>query len=47
MLIHAIMELHEDIRHRKLGAHRRVEIGEREQLALTALPTSDQRGLLQ
>jgi NADH-quinone oxidoreductase subunit B len=47
MLINAIMELHEDIRHRKLGAHRRVEVGDREQLALTAVPTSDQRGLLQ
>jgi len=47
MLINAIMELHEDIRNRKIGAHRRVEVGEREQLALTAVPTSDQRGLLQ
>ncbi len=47
MLINAIMELHEDIRNRKIGAHRRTEVGEREQLALTAVPTSDQRGLLQ
>ena len=46
ILIHAIMELHQDIRERRLGAHRRVEVGEREQLALTAVPTSELRGLL-
>jgi NADH-quinone oxidoreductase subunit B len=46
MLIHAILELHENIKERKLGTHRQIEVGEREQLALTAVPTSDRRGLL-
>ena len=46
MLINAILELHQNIKDRKLGAHRRVEVGEREQLALTAIPTTEQRGLL-
>jgi NADH-quinone oxidoreductase subunit B len=46
MLIHAILKLHEDIQHSKLGADRSQQIEQREELALTATPTSDRRGLL-
>jgi len=46
MLIDAILEMHQKVLDRKLGAHRNAEVVEREQLALTARPTSEQRGLL-
>jgi NADH-quinone oxidoreductase subunit B len=46
MLIHAILKLHEDIQHSKLGADRTLEIENHEELALAATPTSEQRGLL-
>jgi NADH-quinone oxidoreductase subunit B len=46
MLIHAILKLHEDIQHAKLGSDRSQQIEQREELALTATPTSEQRGLL-
>jgi NADH-quinone oxidoreductase subunit B len=46
MLIDAILKLHDDIQHSKLGAHRLAEIDADEQLALTAEPTSQMRGLL-
>jgi NADH-quinone oxidoreductase subunit B len=46
MLINAILELHQDILERKLGAHRRAELTEAEERALIAAPTSEQVGLL-
>ncbi|MDX6327165.1 MAG: NADH-quinone oxidoreductase subunit, partial [Nocardioidaceae bacterium] len=46
MLIDAILKLHDDIQHSTMGSHRKAEIGEREQAALTAAPTSDMTGLL-
>ena len=46
MLIDAILKLHDDIQHSHLGAHRRTEIVDNEQAALTATPTSDLTGLL-
>src|SRR3954454_1927809 len=46
MLIDAILKLHDDIQHSKLGANRRSEIESNEQAALTASPTSDMRGQL-
>jgi NADH-quinone oxidoreductase subunit B len=46
MLIDAILKLHDDIQHSKLGPHRRKEIDEQEQEAMAALPTSQMKGLL-
>jgi len=46
MLIDAILKLHDDIQHSKLGAHRLSEIESDEQAALAASPTSEMRGLL-
>ncbi len=46
MLIDAILEIHEQVKQRKLGAHRAAQVIEREDLALTARPTSEQTGLL-
>jgi len=46
MLIDAILKLHDNIKAAKLGPHRRAEIDELEQQALTAVPTSQQKGLL-
>jgi NADH-quinone oxidoreductase subunit B len=46
MLIDAILKLHDQIQHGKLGANRLAEIEEREDTALRALPTSEMRGLL-
>ena len=46
MLIDAILKLHDQVQHTKLGAHRAAEKLELETTALNALPTSDQRGLL-
>jgi NADH-quinone oxidoreductase subunit B len=41
-----ILKLHDQIQHGKLGAHKVAEDHDREQIALTATPTSDLRGLL-
>jgi NADH-quinone oxidoreductase subunit B len=46
MLIDAILKLHDQVQHTKLGVNRTAEIEEREAAALTALPTSEMRGLL-
>jgi len=46
MLIDAILKLHDQVQHAKLGSNRRQEIEEQETAALAALPTSDMRGLL-
>lgn len=46
MLQHAIMTLHEQIQNGHLGAHKRKEQREQEQLALAATPTGQMRGLL-
>ena len=46
MLIDAILKLHDQIQHSKLGANREREVEELEQIALTALPTSAMKGLL-
>jgi NADH-quinone oxidoreductase subunit B len=46
MLIDAILKLHDDILHSKLGKNRVAEIESDEQAALAASPTSDMRGLL-
>jgi len=46
MLIDAILKLHTNIKAEKLGAHRATEIDDNEREALTALPTSQMRGLL-
>ena len=46
MLMDAILKLHDQILHTKLGAHRRAEIEELEAAALAAPSTSEMRGLL-
>ena len=46
MLIDAILKLHAQVQAGKLGSNRLAEIEEREDIALNALPTSDQHGLL-
>jgi len=46
MLMDAILKLHEQIRHEKLGAQRVVAEAEAEERALRAVPTSEMRGLL-
>ena len=46
MLIDAILKLHDQVQHSKLGKHREAEIEEIETEALNALPTSDMKGLL-
>jgi NADH-quinone oxidoreductase subunit B len=46
MLIDAILKLHDQVQHSKLGANRRDEISDAETGALNALPTSDMKGLL-
>jgi NADH-quinone oxidoreductase subunit B len=46
MLMHAILKLHDQIQHTKLGAHAKAELREREAAALAALPTSEMKGLL-
>ncbi len=46
MLIDAILKLHHDIQHSKLGANREAQIKEQEEAALSALPTSQMKGLL-
>jgi len=46
MLIDAILKLHAEIQDMKLGAHRREQIVQEEQFALTAPSTLEMRGLL-
>jgi NADH-quinone oxidoreductase subunit B len=46
MLIDAILKLHDQVQAGKLGANRLAQIEERENAALTALPTSELKGLL-
>ncbi|SEL02123.1 NuoB/complex I 20 kDa subunit family protein [Streptacidiphilus jiangxiensis] len=46
MLMDAILKLHDQIRHEKLGAHRRRADEEAEQQALGATPTIEMKGLL-
>jgi NADH-quinone oxidoreductase subunit B len=46
MLFDAILKLHDDIQHGKLGADRRTERAANEREALDAVPTSDMTGLL-
>jgi len=46
MLIDAILKLHDNIKHEKLGAHRTAEIEGKEAESLAALPTSQMPGLL-
>ena len=46
MLIDAILKLHDNIKHAKLGAHREAQIESLENDALTAVSTSQMQGLL-
>jgi NADH-quinone oxidoreductase subunit B len=46
MLIDAILKLHDQVQHGKLGVNRAREIEQRENDALQALPTSSMKGLL-
>lgn len=46
MLMDAILKLHDEIQHTKLGAHRVAEIEQQENDALRALPTSELKGLM-
>ena len=46
MLIDAILKLHDQVQHTKLGAHRAKEVLEHETAALNAVPTSEMKGLL-
>ena len=46
MLIDAILKLHDQVQHGKLGANRARQVEELEAAALQALPTSEMRGLL-
>ena len=46
MLMDAILKLHDQIRHEKLGAQKARAEAEAEQQALVAVPTIDQKGLL-
>ena len=46
MLIDAILKLHDQVQHGKLGANRQAQIADLESEALNALPTSEMKGLL-
>src|SRR5436190_24228354 len=46
MLIDAILKLHDQVQHMKLGANRLAEIEAGEETALNALPTSEMKGLM-
>src|SRR4026209_781177 len=45
MLIDAILKLHDNIKHAKLGPNRKAQIQDQEDEALSALPTSHMQGL--
>jgi NADH-quinone oxidoreductase subunit B len=47
MLIDAILKLHDQVQHSKLGSNRQKQVVELETHALNALPTSEMRGQLQ
>src|SRR6476659_9718165 len=46
MLIDAILKLHDQVQHAKLGSNRLAQIEELEQSGLNALPTSQMKGLM-
>jgi NADH-quinone oxidoreductase subunit B len=46
MLMDGILKLHDQIQQMKLGTHAQRQAAELEQAALTALPTSQMKGLL-
>ena len=46
MLLDAILKLHDEIQHTKLGVHRERELEALETAALKAIPTSSMKGLL-
>jgi len=46
MLMDAILKLHDDIQHMRLGVHAQRQAAEREDEALSAVATSDLKGLL-
>jgi NADH-quinone oxidoreductase subunit B len=46
MLLDAILQLHEQIQHTKLGVHREREVAELEAQALRAEPLEEMKGLL-
>jgi NADH-quinone oxidoreductase subunit B len=46
MLFDAVLKLHDQVKHQKLGVHRKREIDQLEQEALEAIPTSAQKGLM-
>jgi NADH-quinone oxidoreductase subunit B len=46
MLIDAILKLHDQVQHTKLGANRLAQINELEEAGLNALPTSQMKGLM-
>ena len=46
MLIYAILKLHDQVQATKLGAHRTAEVTAQETAALSALPTSQMKGLM-
>jgi NADH-quinone oxidoreductase subunit B len=46
MLIDAILKLHDQVQHAKLGSNRLAEIESHEDAALNALPTGQMKGLL-
>ena len=46
MLLDAVLKLHHQILHEKLGAHRAAEVIAEEQAALEAMPTSAMKGLM-
>jgi NADH-quinone oxidoreductase subunit B len=46
MLIDAILKLHDQVQHTKLGVNRLAEIEAGEEKALNALPTGEMKGLM-
>ncbi len=46
MLIDAILKLHDQVQHAKLGSNRLAEVEANEEAALNALPTSQMKGLM-
>jgi NADH-quinone oxidoreductase subunit B len=45
-LLDAILKLHDEVQHMKLGANRQKQITEQEEIALQATPVEDMKGLL-
>ena len=46
MLIDAILKLHDQVQHKPLGVNAANAVEQRESAALTAVPTSQMKGLL-